>query len=259
MAQVSPHAIVEPAGQLAEGVRVGAFTYIGPEVRVGPGCVIGNNVTLTGRTTLGANTRVHPLAVVGAAPPGATSPGACIIGRDNAIREQVTIYAGRDEAHPTRIGDENLIMIAGQVGAGVRIEDHGIFANCTVLEPAAHLEEYVRNSAFSVVQAGVRVGAYTFVAGYAMVDHDAPPYAMIQGCPYRIRGVNTHNLTRCGFAEEDIRALKNAFRELFDPVAGYADAEALERLSQAEQGSDHVNRLLQALRPNAGRKAGPGP
>ena len=40
MPNVSPHAVVEPTAQLADGVRVGAFTYIGPEVRIGQGCYI---------------------------------------------------------------------------------------------------------------------------------------------------------------------------------------------------------------------------
>ena len=121
--------MVEKTAKLAEDVRVGPFSYIGPHVKVGRGCIIENNVTLVGKTTLGPKTRVFPMAVVGAAPASAGGEGECIIGNANAIREHVTVYGGLDK--PTRIGHDNLIMIGSQIGAGATLGDHGIFANCT--------------------------------------------------------------------------------------------------------------------------------
>jgi UDP-N-acetylglucosamine acyltransferase len=247
MGQVSHNAVVDPAAELAEDVRVGPFSYIGPEVRVESGCIIENNVTLTGRTTLGKGTHVFPLASVGTPPPGVRTGGECILGRGNAIREQVTIHAGGEGHGPTKIGDDNLFMIATQIGPGAHVGSHGIFANCMLIEAGAVVEDYVRASAFSVVQAGVRVGAYTFVAGFAVVDHDAPPFAMLQGAPYRIRGVNTHNLTRCGFAPEEVRSLKDAFRTLFDPSTSFADLTELGKLRELECPNPRVGQLLQAL------------
>ncbi|MHC4982912.1 MAG: acyl-ACP--UDP-N-acetylglucosamine O-acyltransferase [Planctomycetota bacterium] len=250
MPNISSKAIVEETAQIARDVRVGPFAYIGPEVRIGPGCVIENNVTITGRTTLGANGRVFPMAVIGIMPEGEDEPGECIIGEANAIREFVTIYAGR--SRPTRLGVDNLIMISSVVEAGATIGDHGIFANCTHIREGAVVDDYVRASAFPVIEKGVRVGAYTFINGYAGVDRDVPPFATVEGCPVRVRGVNAENLRRCGFGDRDIRALKDAFRELYDGSSARPDAAAIARLESLPDLNPHVRRLIEAVRRDGG-------
>ena len=249
MADISRKAVVEKGAKIAKGVRVGAFSYIGPNVKIAQGCVIENNSTILGHTTLQADTHVFPMAVVGAGDGGAKD-GRCDIGQAGIIREHVTIHAGTDK--PTKIGKNNLIMIASHVGAGATILDHGIFANCTHIGAGANVHEYVRTSGFSLIADGVTVGAYTFVAGYASVDRDAPPFAMVQGFPFRIRGVNIENLQRCGFGEDDIRALKQAFRELFNGPNSPAHSRNAERLLSGEKVNPHVRRLVEFLRGQHG-------
>jgi len=249
MADISRKAIVEKGAKIAKGVRVGAFSYIGPNVKIAQGCVIENNATIVGHTTLQADTHVFPMAVVGAAD-NDIKDGRCDIGQAGIIREHVTIHAGIDK--PTKIGKNNLIMIASHVGAGATILDHGIFANCTHIGAGANVHEYVRTSGFSFIADGVTVGAYTFVAGYAGVDHDAPPFAMVQGFPFRIRGVNIENLRRCGFGDDDIRKLKKAFRDLFNGPNSPAHSHGAEKLSADAKANPHVRRLVEFLRGQSG-------
>ncbi len=249
MPDISKKAIVEKGARLADDVRIGPFTFIGPEVRIGAGCVVENNVTITGRTTLGAKSRVFPLAVIGVTPAGETASGECVIGEANAIRELVTIYAS--SGHPTRLGIDNLIMIGSTVGAGATIGDHGIFANCTHICEGAIIEDYVRTSAFPVIEQGVRVGAYTFINGYAAVDSDVPPFAIVEGSPIRVRGVNAENLRRCGFGDRDICVLKDAFRELYNGSGGRADPAAIARLLLEPDMNPHVRRLAETVRDAA--------
>ena len=254
MPEISPHAIVEPTAELADDVAIGPFCYVGPHVRIGPGSRIANNVTLLGRTTLGQRTEVFPMSVIGAAPPGAgEADGQCVLGEANAVREHVTIYAGAEG--PTRIGNHNLFMIASQIGPGAQIGDHGIFDNCTKIGAAAFIEDYVRMSGFAAVADGARVGAYCFVAAYAGVQNDAPPYAMLQGFPVRVRGLNTRNLKACGFGEQDIHALKAAFRELFNGRGAEVKREALARLARQADVNPYVRKLTDALKA-AESKAG---
>ena len=249
MSEISSLAVIEEGAVLAEDVCVGPFTYVGPEVRLGPGCVIENNVTLTGKTQLGANNHVSPMAVIGARPVDddgkpCTLSGECIIGEANAIREHTVIYGGRDG--PTRIGSDNLIMVGCQIGQGASIGDHEAFANWTSILAGAVIEDYVRTSAFPIVQENIRVGAYTFIGGYTRVDRDAPPYAMILGQPFRVRGVNTHNLRRLGFEQADIRALKRAFRDLYNGAGRGIDRDVLERLLGDPDSPPPVLRLARA-------------
>ena len=252
MPEISKYAMVDKGASLADDVRVGPFARIGPQVRIEPGCVIENNVTITGRTVLGAKTRVFPMAAIGVGQDGGDG-GPCLIGQATSIREHVVIHGGLDG--PTRIGSDNLIMIACQVGAGACLGDHGIFANCTRIGAGAVVEDYVGTSGFAVIGPGAGVGAYTFIAGYATVDRYAPPFAIVQGPPFRVRGVNAEKLRRCGFGEDDIRVLKNAFRDLFNDFSDHARPELLEELSPEVADHPHVQRLIEFIRRNASKGA----
>jgi UDP-N-acetylglucosamine acyltransferase len=254
MLGISNKAIIEEGAQLAPDVRVGAFSYVGPQVRIARGCVIENNVTLTGRTSIGERSHVFPLTIIGTGPDGQDGPCECVVGEANVIRELVAVYGSPER--PTRVGVDNLIMTGSVVGAGAAIGDHGIFANCTHICEGAVVENYVRTSAFPVIEPGVRVGAYTFVNGYAGVDHDVPPFAIVEGSPVRVRGVNAENLKRCGFGDRDIRALKEAFRDLYNGTAGQANPKALAKLLGEAELNPYVRRLAEALRPAAGGGGG---
>jgi UDP-N-acetylglucosamine acyltransferase len=245
MPEISPHAIVSPGADLAEDVRVGPFSFIGPEVRLAAGCVVESNATVTGHTVLGERNHVYPLAVVGADPDGEELPGRCIIGNGNVFREHVTVYASGGE--PTRIGEQNLVMVGSVIGPGACLGSHGIFPNFTRIGSGACIEDYVRTSGFSTISAGVRIGEYSFAAGYAEVSRNAPPYAMVWDHPFQIRGINLENLKRCGFTDEDIRSLKSAFRELFNGGAGLPHPDALDRLRARDDLNPHVRRLVDYL------------
>ncbi len=252
MPDISPLAIVEKSAKLADDVRVGAFSFIGRKVKIAPGCVIENNVTITGRTVLGEKNHVFPMTVIGTPMDGPDGGGKCILGEANVIREHVTVYTTRGRV--TRIGNDNLIMIGCVIGPGAQMADHGIFDNLTNIGADATVEDYVWTSGYTKVESGTTVGAYTFTVGYSCIDRDAPPYAMVQGFPIRVRGVNTRNLKRCGFGDDDVRALKVAFRELFNGATDFVNDEALVKLRG--HTNPHVRRLVESVqRSQDGRRA----
>jgi len=244
MPDISPLAVVETGAKLAEDVRIGPFSYIGEQAELAAGCVVDNSVTIAGKTSLGENSHVYPMAVIGAAGQGQTDHGRCIIGEANTIREHATVYCGKGRT--TRIGNNNLIMIGCVIGAGASIADHGIFDNCSHIGPGAKVGNYVRMSGFATVCPDKAVGDYAFVTGYASVDRDAPPYSRVQGSPIRVRGVNTTNLKRCGFEDEDIRAIKGAFRELFNGSGYMVDKDVVSRM--LSDPNPCVQRLAESLR-----------
>jgi UDP-N-acetylglucosamine acyltransferase len=249
LADIHPKAVVENAEALGDDVRVGPFSYVGPEVTVGPGTRIGSGVTVLGRTAVGARCRLLTGSVIGCRPAGAAGDddetGRCVIGDGNVIREHVTVELGHTDGG-TRIGDDNLIMVGCHVGADAELDGEGIFANFTRIDEGAKIEPYVRTSGFTNVEAHTTVGAYTFTTGYAGIDRDAPPYAIVQGLPYRVRSVNVENLNRCGFTVEEVAAIKEAFRVLFNGRGGFPAAETIEQVRDAT-ACRHVRLLADAL------------
>jgi len=242
MPDISPLAIVEKGAKLARDVRVGAFSYVGPRVRIAAGCVIDNSATITGRTKMGERNRVYPMAVIGTTRDG-EGEGECILGEANSIREHVTIYTRPGET--TRIGNDNLIMIGCVVGPGAQLSNHGIFDNCSQIGGGARIGDHVNTSGFASVAPGRSVGPYSFITGYTSVDRDAPPYAILQGFPVRVRGVNTRHLKRCGFGDDDIHAIKAAFRELFNGTNEFINREALDKL--LADANPHVRSLAESV------------
>ena len=68
MGRIHETALVDEAAELADDVEVGAFSIIGPLVKIGPGSRIGPHVVVTGRTTIGSNTRIFQFCSIGEEP-----------------------------------------------------------------------------------------------------------------------------------------------------------------------------------------------
>src|SRR5436305_620575 len=66
--EVHPTAQVARGAQLADGVTVGAFSVIGPQVEVGEGTWIGAHVVLDGRMRIGQANKIFHFASLGAPP-----------------------------------------------------------------------------------------------------------------------------------------------------------------------------------------------
>jgi len=257
MADISPKAVVlNPAG-LADDVRVGAFSFIGPGVTVGAGTVIHNSVTVVGATAIGAGCELFPGCVAGAAPAGVpdADAGACRIGDRNVLREHVFVEAGAGGEGGTVLGDDNLLMVGCHVGHDARIDGEGIFANFTRVEPHGRIEKFVRTSGLTNVVSYATVGAYTFTTGYASVEADVPPYAIVQGLPSTVRSVNVENLRRCGFDEETIRVLKASFRVLFNGRGAGPSPRTLRDVLDG-QDNEHVRYLVESLRASLASPTG---
>ena len=133
MERIHETALIDPAAQLADDVEIGAFSIIGPQVRIGPGSRIGPHVVITGRTTIGRNTRIFQFASVGEDPQDKKYAGERTyleIGDRNRIREHVTVNAGTaGGGGVTRIGNDCLLMAGCHVAHDCQLGDRVIMVN----------------------------------------------------------------------------------------------------------------------------------
>jgi UDP-N-acetylglucosamine acyltransferase len=258
MPEISPKAVVANPSAVAEDVVIGPFSFLGEDVTVESGARIAGNVTIVGRTRIGQGCMLFPGCVVGVSPRHRSdeAAGSCLIAAGNVIREHVTIEAGADPDGPgTRLGEENLLMVGCQVGHDAELAGKGIFANFTRVEHHCRIETFVRTYGFTDILAYATVGAYTLTTGYASIDRDAPPYAIVQGIPFRVRGMNSENLRRCGFDADTIAAIKDAFHALFNGGPDCPDPAALESVRQAAR-NEHVDYLVESLRSSGASPTG---
>lgn len=219
MNSIHATAIVDKNARIAEGVQIGPFSIVGPDVTLGEGCVIHNHVTLAGATTLGRNVHVHPGAVVGGPPQDLKYKGektTLSVGDNTVIRECCTIHVGTElGGGKTVLGNNNLIMAYVHIAHDCILKNNIVIANGTQLSGHVHVDDGARISGLAALHHFVRIGACAFVAGCAKLSIDVPPFTLAEGHPARIKALNKEGMKRRGLSPEAMDAVKDAFKLCF--------------------------------------------
>lgn len=231
-ARIDSTARVSPGAELAEDVTVEAYAVIGDGVVLGPGCSVGAHAVLVGPARLGKGCRIFPFASIGSDPQDLKfkdEPTRLEIGSDNTFREFVTINRGTVQGGGlTTIGSSNLFMAYAHIAHDCVVGSHTIFANAATLGGHVTVEDHAVVGAFSGVHQFCRIGRHAFIGGYSVVTQDALPFVKTVGNRAKTYGINTIGLERKGFTPEAIKALKSAYRLLFNSKLN--TSQATERI-----------------------------
>lgn len=216
---IHPTAIVEDGASLADDVSVGAYAHLGPNVTLKAGVKVHSHAVVTGHTEVGAQTEIHPFAVIGAPPQHNGyngEPTTLIVGARNQIREHVTMHTGTVQGRSeTRVGDDCLFMVGAHVAHDCIVDDHVIMANNATLGGHIHIGEYVFLGGLCAIHQFCRVGAFAFLGGGGILTTDVIPYGSAFGNHARLEGLNIVGMKRRGMARETIHAIRSAYRMLF--------------------------------------------
>jgi UDP-N-acetylglucosamine acyltransferase len=242
-------AIIEDGARLGNDVSVGAYSIIGPEVELGEGCWIGPHVVVTGRTRIGAGTRIYQFASIGEAPQDKKYAGedtALEIGANNAIREYVTINRGTASGGGiTRVGDNNLFMAYSHIAHDCRVGSNIVAANGATLAGHVEVGDWVIFAGFSGAHQFCRIGAHAFLGMYGGVNQDVPAYLMVSGQPPRPRGINAEGLKRRGFDKHQIRNIREAYRIIYR--LGLGRDEALTQLQALAPEQPEIQPMIDSI------------
>lgn len=242
--QVHPTAVVSRGAELGSGVSVGAYAVVGPHVKLGDRTEIGPHATIEGHTSLGEECIVSPYASVGSVPQDLKFHGEdsrLVVGSRNRIREYSTLSVGTESGGmETLVGDDNLFMNFSHVAHDCVVGNHCILANGAQLAGHVILQDHAIVSGLAAIAQFVTIGESAFLGGGSMVVKDVPPFCLANGDRARLTGLNQVGLERRGFSEEEISALKQAYRALFRSGALAKDAIAgiraeLGDVARAEQ------------------------
>ncbi len=225
---ISPHAIVEEGASIGKDVSVGHFSIIGKNVKIADGTRIGPHVTLTGHTSIGKNNRIFQYASVGEVPQSTSYHDELtelVIGDNNVIREFCTLHVGTKEGGgKTRIGNDNFLMAYVHIAHDCILGDKIIFANGSSLAGHVTVGDHVIFGGFTLIHQFCRIGAHVMTGIGAVSFKDIPPFLKVAGNTARPYGINVTGLQRRGFTEEDISALKIAYRKLYRSKLSFQDA-----------------------------------
>lgn len=215
---IHPTAIVSPLATLGRNVRVGPFCVIGANVALGDDCVLHSHVVIEGHSKIGRANEFFPFAAIGGKTQDlkyAGEPTYLEIGDLNVFRENTTIHRGTHAEIPTRIGSHNLILCYSHVAHDCQLGNHIILSNSVALAGHIEVADHAIISGCTAIHQFCRIGMHALVGGMTRVVQDVPPFMIVEGNPARARGINIVGLQRRGFAEDDVQALKIAYKKLF--------------------------------------------
>lgn len=247
---IHPQAIVDPGATLAEDVQVGPWTYIGPDVEIGAGCVVEPHVIIRGPTVIGQCNHIYQFSSVGEATPDRKyrgEPTRLIIGDHNIIRENVTLHRGTVQGrNETVIGDHNLLMANVHVGHDSVIGNHTVLVNNAALAGHVTLGDWAVLSGYTLVHQFCQIGPHSFSGMGSAIGKDVPAFVTVTGAPAQAKSINQEGLRRRGFTAEAISQLRHAFKILYRQ--GLTLDVALAELEAMSEKSGELDVFIASLR-----------
>ena len=215
---IHPTALVSAEAQLASDVRIGAHAIVEGPVDLASGCQVAAHAQVLGDVRFGENCRVGRGAIVGEDPQDlsfdpATHSGVRI-GRDNTLRELVTIHRSASDGKFTTVGDGNFLMAGVHLGHDVEMGSHNVLANNVLLAGHVTVGSRVFLGGGTGVHQFIRIGDYSLTQGNSSITKDVPPYVIAYQRSL-FGGLNVIGLRRAGFSPEVRREIKRALEQLF--------------------------------------------
>jgi UDP-N-acetylglucosamine acyltransferase len=254
-ANIHPSAVVEAGAKLGQGVKIGPFSIVGADVVLGDGCELVSHVVVTGRTTIGARTKLFPFASIGHQPQDLKFKGelsTLVIGADCLIREGVTMNPGTQGGIMTTVvGDRCAFLANSHVGHDCQIGNDVIFSNNVMLAGHCTVGDFAIIGGGAAVIQFARIGAHSFIGGMSALENDLIPYGMVVGNRAYLSGLNIIGLRRRGFAQSDVHSLRRAYRMLFANEGTLA--ERVEDVANEYKGNAIVEEIVAFIRAGGKR------
>jgi len=247
---IDPTALIDSSAELDDGVTVGAYTVIGPDVRIATGTVIGPHAVIKGPTTIGKHNRIYQFTSIGEDPQDkkyAAEVTRLEIGDRNTIREFTSMHRGTSQDQSvTKIGNDNLFMAYTHVAHDCVIGDHVIMANGASLAGHVKLHNHAILGGFTLVHQFTQIGQYSFSAMGSAITQDIPPFVMVGGKPTRPHGINSVGMERNGVSAEDIRLIRKAYKLIYKMNLRLEDA--IEQMEEIAEESTEMADMIRFLR-----------
>jgi len=243
-------AIVHENAKIGKGVKIGPYCTVGENVQLGDNVELISHVCVDGIISIGEGTTIFPFASIGLVPQDKKFEGEkskTIIGKNNVIREHVTIQPGTSgDRMETVIGDNNLLMVGTHVAHDCVLENNIVMANNATLAGHVYVESFAIIGGLSAVHQFARIGAHSIIGGMSAVAGDVIPFGLVKGERAYLEGINLIGLKRRNFEKSEISNLMKAFKEIFSSEEGTLE-ERVESASSNFADSDVVGKVIKFL------------
>lgn len=224
---ISNLAYIHPDAKIGSNVTVEPFAYIAGDVVIGDDCYIGPNAAIHDGARIGKGTRIQAFASIACLPQDLKFAGEVTtaeIGEYNDIREYVTIARGTSSRGTTVVGDHNLLMAYVHIAHDDVVGSNCVIANRVSLAGEVEVGDWAVIGGHVAVHQWVHIGAHAMIQGGALVSQDIPPYIIATHGETHYAGINKIGLSRRGFTPEQITAIHDTCRILFQSDLNYMSA-----------------------------------
>jgi UDP-N-acetylglucosamine acyltransferase len=252
---IHPTAFVSPEAQLGVGVTIGPYCTVGEGAVLNDGVRLVSHVVVEGLTEIGAETIVHPFALLGGAPQHLSykgEPTRLVIGARNVIREHVTMHTGTVfGGGVTEVGSDGFFMVGCHVAHDCVVGDRVTMVNGSGLAGHVRIGDYVIVGGLAGVHQHVRIGRHAIIGAGALVVRDVIPFGSVWGNHAHLEGLNLVGLKRRGFTRETINDMRAAYRMLFADEGAFQ--ERVDDVARVFSASPEVSEIVDFIRSDATR------
>ena len=248
-------AIVSDRAKIGNNVEIGAYSVIGDGVEIADNVRIMSHVCIDGDTYVGEGTTIFPFAAIGFQPQDLKFHGEkskVVIGKNNSIREYVTIHPGTEGGlMKTTVGDNNLLMIGVHIAHDCIVGNNTVLANNVTLAGHVEIGDCAIIGGLSAVHQFVRIGHNAIIGGMTGVERDVIPFGAVKGERGHLYDVNVLGLKRANFSRDEISAIREAYQIIF-----FGKKVLTENLDNAErkfQRFDGVKEIVNFMRYKSSR------
>ncbi len=239
--QIHPTAIIDPSAEIGEDVIIGPYCIVGANVKIGSGSWLQHHVTVEGSSTIGSRNRFFSYTSIGQQTQDlkyCAEPTYLEVGDDNVFREFCTVNRGTLPECKTVIGSHNNFLAYSHIAHDCIVGSHVIFSNNGTLAGHVTVEDYAILGGLTAVHQFCRIGKHAITGGCSKIVQDVVPFTIADGNPARARGVNIVGLQRHGYTEDQVRAVRQAYKTLYRSRLNIG--QALEFLKAGEANGEEV-------------------
>ena len=244
MTEIHPTAVVASSAVIGDGCHIGPYCIVGPQVSLGENCMLYNHVVVEGPCIIGAGNEFYPFSSIGQRTQDRKydrEPTFLEIGKGNTFREFVTINRSTIPESKTTIGNHGNFLAYSHVAHDCVVGSHVIFSNKGTLAGHVSVEDDAVLGGLTAVHQFGRIGRHAITGGCSKIVQDVPPFMIADGNPAEVRGVNIVGLKRCGFEENELSLLKDAYRILYRSNLNVL--QALEKIREELPSNVHIDTL----------------
>ncbi|MFV0430789.1 MAG: acyl-ACP--UDP-N-acetylglucosamine O-acyltransferase [Alphaproteobacteria bacterium] len=254
---IHPTAIIHPNAKIGKNVKIGPYCSVGEHVELADNVQLISHVVVDGRSSIGEGTKIYPFSTIGLAPQDLKYHGEesrLEIGKNNSIREHVTIHLGTEGGGMlTKIGDNNLLMVGVHIAHDCHVGNQVVMANNATIAGHVQVEDFVVIGGLSAVHQFVRLGAHSMIGGMSGSEKDVIPFGTVMGTRASLGGMNLVGMRRRGFDKTEIHAVRHFFDLLKTKDTLQNKLEFAEKQPEFIQ-SQEVQRILTFMKADSSRQ-----